>query len=168
MKTGKRIKIQIRINFDINYGIRRIATNDLISEDKSEMKEATTTGSKTISSMKDCSDYKVFVFQQETTDNMNFIAETSADNMQILTSKSEISIASKTNRQNLIKAIEISISRVCLKYAEDVPELQQLYIEFIDIFRINYKDLKISNIILTREMLDWFCDVRVAIESHKR
>jgi len=54
MKTGKRIKIQIRINFDINYGIRRIATNDLISEGKSEMKEATTTSSKTISSMKDC------------------------------------------------------------------------------------------------------------------
>ena len=33
MKTGKRTKVQILINFDTNYGIKRIATNDSISED---------------------------------------------------------------------------------------------------------------------------------------
>ena len=34
-----------------------------------------------------------------------------------------------------------------LKYAEYVPELQQLCMEFIDMFGINYKDLKISNVL---------------------
>ena len=34
-----------------------------------------------------------------------------------------------------------------LKYAEYVPELRQLCTEFIDIFGINYKDLKISNVL---------------------
>ena len=34
-----------------------------------------------------------------------------------------------------------------LKYAEYIPELQELCMEFIDIFGINYKDLKISRIL---------------------
>ena len=32
------------------------------------------------------------------------------------------------------------------KYAEYVPELQQLCMQFIDIFGLNYKDLKIRNV----------------------
>jgi len=36
---------------------------------------------------------------------------------------------------------------VPLKFAEYVPELWQLCMEFINIFGINYKDLKISNVL---------------------
>ena len=61
MKTGERTKVQISINFDTNYGIRRIAASDFISEDESEMEEATTT-SETASSAED-SDHEIYVFQ---------------------------------------------------------------------------------------------------------
>ena len=46
-----------------------------------------------------------------------------------------------------MEVIDISISKMPLKYAEYVPELWQLCMGFIDIFGINYKDLKISNVL---------------------
>jgi len=39
IKTSERTKMQIPINFDTNYGIRRIVASDSISEDESEMEE---------------------------------------------------------------------------------------------------------------------------------
>jgi len=75
------------------------------------------------------------------------MANTSEGNIQILTSQLEISTTSRTSKEDLIKVINISISKVSLKYAEYISELQQLCMEFIDIFGINYKDLKISNIL---------------------
>jgi len=60
MKTSERTKVQIPINFDTNYGIRRIAANDSVSEDESEMEEATTTG-ETASSAEE-SDHEIYVF----------------------------------------------------------------------------------------------------------
>jgi len=121
MKTGERTKVQISINFDTNYGIRRIAANDFISEDESEMEEATTT-SETASSAED-SDHEIYVFQQDIPDNVNLISDISDGNLQILASEPEISTTSKTRKEDLIKAIEISISKVPLKYAGYVPEL---------------------------------------------
>ena len=37
IKTSERTKVQISINFNINYSIGRIAVSDSISEDKSEL-----------------------------------------------------------------------------------------------------------------------------------
>jgi len=61
MKTSERIKVQISINIDTNYGIRRIAASDFISKNESEMEEPTT-GSKTTSNTEDYSDHEIFVF----------------------------------------------------------------------------------------------------------
>jgi len=41
IKTSERTKVQISINFDTNYGIRRIVASSYISEDGSEMEEVT-------------------------------------------------------------------------------------------------------------------------------
>jgi len=57
MKTSERTKVQIHINFDTDYGIRRTVVSDSISEDASEMEEETT--SETISSAEDYSDYEI-------------------------------------------------------------------------------------------------------------
>ena len=46
-----------------------------------------------------------------------------------------------------MKAIDISILKMPVKCAEYVPELWQLCMKFIDIFRIDYKELKISNVL---------------------
>jgi len=54
MKSSEWTNVQIPINFDTNYGIRRIVASDFISEAKSQMKE-TTTGSETTSNTKDYS-----------------------------------------------------------------------------------------------------------------
>ena len=70
IKTGERIKVQIPINFETNYSIRRIAISNITSEDESEMEEATTT-SKATSSNKNYSDYEIFIFQQDTYNNTN-------------------------------------------------------------------------------------------------
>ena len=146
MKTGERTKVQIHINFDTNYVIRRIAASNSISEDKSEMEEVTST-SETASNTEDYSDHEIYIFQQDAPDNVNLIADTSEGNIQILTRGPEISTTSKTSKEDLIKAIAISISKVPLKYAEHIPELWELCMEFIDIFEINYEDLKISNVL---------------------
>jgi len=103
MKTSERTKVQIPINFDTNYGIRRIAANDSVSEDESEMEEATTTG-ETASSAEE-SDHEIYIFQQETPDNVNLIADTSESNIQILASEPEIFTTGKTSKEDLIKAI---------------------------------------------------------------
>jgi len=65
IKTGERTKVQILINFDTNYSIRRIATSDFTSEDESEIVKATITSSKAISSNEDYSDHEIFIFQQD-------------------------------------------------------------------------------------------------------
>ena len=89
--------MQIPINFDTNYGIRRIVASDSISEDESEMEEATTS-SETTSNTEDYSDHEIFVFQKETPDNVNLIANTSEGNIQILASQPEISTTGKTSK----------------------------------------------------------------------
>ena len=61
IKTSERTKMQIPINFDTNYGIRRIVASDSISEDESEMEEATTS-SETTSNIEDYSDHEIFIF----------------------------------------------------------------------------------------------------------
>ena len=42
IKTSERTKVQIPINFDTNYGIRRIAVSNSISKDESKMQETST------------------------------------------------------------------------------------------------------------------------------
>ena len=53
--------MQISINFDTNYSIRRIVASNSISEDESEMEEATTS-SETTSNIEDYSDHEIFIF----------------------------------------------------------------------------------------------------------
>ena len=59
-----------------------------------------------------------------------------------------------------------------LKYAEYIPELQQLCIEFIDIFGINYKDLKISNVLQfdidTRDIASIYCNLYLLLYKYKQ
>jgi len=61
---------------------------------------------------------------------------------------------------------------VPLKYAEHVPELPKLCMEFIDIFGINYKDLKISNILQfdidTRDAAPIYCKPHSLPYKHKQ
>jgi len=59
-KTSERTKVQISINVDINYSIRRIVASDSISEDESEM-EKVTASSETTSNTEDYSDHEIFV-----------------------------------------------------------------------------------------------------------
>jgi len=75
IKPSERTKVQIPINFDTNYGISRIVASNSISEDESEMEEVTTS-SETISNTKGYSDHEIFVFQKETTGNVNLLADT--------------------------------------------------------------------------------------------
>ena len=63
MKTDKRTKVQIPINFDTNYGIRRIPASNSVSEDESEMEEATSTN-ETASSAEDNSDHEIYIFNK--------------------------------------------------------------------------------------------------------
>jgi len=124
------------------------------------------------SNTEDYSDHEIFVVQKETPDNVNLIADTSEGNIQILANQPEISITSRTSKEDLIKVIDISISKVSLKYAEYIPELQQLCIEFIDIFGINYKDLKISNVLQfdidTRDIASIYCKLHLLLYKYKQ
>ena len=52
--------MQISINFDTNYSIRRIVASDSMSEDESEMEEVTTS-SETTSNTKDYLAHENFV-----------------------------------------------------------------------------------------------------------
>jgi len=52
--------VQISINFDTNYSIRRIVASDSISEHEFEMEEVTTS-SETTSNTEDYSDHEIFV-----------------------------------------------------------------------------------------------------------
>jgi len=79
-----------------------------------------TISSKTTRNTEDYSDHEIFIFQKETPDNVNLIADTSEANIQILASQPEISTTSSTSKNDLVKAIDISISKVPLKYVEYV------------------------------------------------
>jgi len=69
-------------------------------------------------------DHKILVIQKKkTSDNTNLIANISKGNIQILANQSESSTTSRTSKEDLIKAIDISISKVPLKDAEYVSEL---------------------------------------------
>jgi len=69
-------------------------------------------------------DHKILVIQKKkTADNTNLIADISKGNIQILANQSESSTTSRTSKEDLIKAIDISISKVLLKDAEYVSEL---------------------------------------------
>jgi len=157
-KTSERTKVQITSNFDTIYGIRRIAASDSISENEFEIKEATNS-CETTRNTKDYSDHKIFVFQKETSDNVNLIADISEGNIQILANQSEISTTSKTSKEDLIKAIDISISKILLKYADYVLELCQLCMEFIisleSIIKI-WKSVMFFGMILIQEMQHQF------------
>jgi len=61
---------------------------------------------------------------------------------------------------------------VPLKYAEYVPELRQLCMEFIVIFGINYKDLKINNVLQfdidTRDAAPIYCKLHSLPYKYKQ
>jgi len=80
VKSGKRTKVQISINFDTNHSIKRIVISDFTSEDKFEMEEATTT-SKATSSNENYLDYEIFIFQQDTYNNADQITNTPEGNI---------------------------------------------------------------------------------------
>jgi len=80
--------------------------------------EQVTISSETTSNTEDYSDDEIFVFQTETPDNVNLIANTSKGNIQILASQCEISTTSSTGKEDPRKAIDISISKMPPKYAE--------------------------------------------------
>ena len=149
MKTDANTKVRIPINFETNYGIRRITVSNSSSEDESEMEEATsyTSDESTTSTVEESSDNEIFVFQENTDSNITQLAETSEGNLRILTSEPEIPTTSISTREEILKAIEISISKVPSKYNQYISELRELCKEFIDIFGISYKDLKISNVL---------------------
>jgi len=60
IKTSERTKVQILINFDTNYGIRKIVASIYISEDELKMEEVTTS-SETTSNTKDYLAHENFV-----------------------------------------------------------------------------------------------------------
>ena len=64
IKTSERTKVQILIDFNTNYSIRRIVASGFISEDQSQIEEPTT-DSETTSSTKDYSDHEIFSFQRK-------------------------------------------------------------------------------------------------------
>ena len=57
--------MQISINFDTNYSIRRIVASDSISEHEFEMEEVTAS-SETTRNTEIYSDHKIFVSQKQT------------------------------------------------------------------------------------------------------
>ena len=70
--------MQIPINFDTNYGIRRIVASNSISDDESEIEKATTS-SETTSNTENYSDHEIVIFQKETLDNVNLIQRQYSD-----------------------------------------------------------------------------------------
>jgi len=82
-----------------------------------------------------------------------------------------IAIANKTSRENLIKAIEILISKVLFKYTESASELWHICIEFIHISKINYKDLEINKVLQfnidTGDAIPVYCNPHLLSDKYK-
>ena len=146
IKVGQRSKIQIPINFNIEFGIKEIAKVKQAKED-SEMEEASDNDSEisndtseTISGSED----EVYVL--ELGPRLQQTSTTEIPELQILANQPEVQ-PMRNNQNEIQAAIEKSISKVPVKFQEYVAELKALCMEFIDIFGTSHKNLKATNIL---------------------
>ena len=141
-ETGRKV---IPINFDVHFGVKSLSTSSSTSASDSEMEEANEDFTCESETSPEETNNEVFVIQLS-----NELQQLSNSNenlkLQIMASKPEIPPLSDKEK-DIKNALSLSISKVSSKFQKYIPDLRNLCFEFLDIFGINHKNLKPTNIL---------------------
>jgi len=151
MQSDSATNIQIPINFNVEFEVRKLTNSQMREVPESESDESNFESENTTESTESPSDSEneVFVVQLTTSELQQASAAEEDVELKILSNQPNIISTPLTDEvKDIYKALEESISRVTIKFKQYIlADSRNLCLEFMDVFEFNHKKLKPTNIL---------------------